>query len=398
MDNNDKNEVSVIEDKKITYGKIKYVGGGFKSFLFGILGGLVVFGGLYACMLIPNSILLLNSNNSDVTPNNNLEDNTSTIINQTTIKYENPVPNVATVVGPSVVGVTVEYMYSSFFGNQQAIVEGSGVIISSDGYIITNNHVVDTGINSSNEKVYVYLSNSTEPIEAEVIGKDAKTDMAVIKIDCTDLSPITMGNSSDLQVGDMVVAIGNPLGLEFAGSVTVGYVSALNREVTNSNGSVYNTIQTDAAINSGNSGGALVNTKGELVGINSAKIASTNIEGICFAIPIDDVKDIIDELIKYKKVIRPDVGIEGINVDEATKNRYNLEATGVYIRNITTFGAAEIAGLKVGDIIIKINDIEITSIEDLNKIKNKHEVGDTLKFTIIRNKEEKQIDVILKAE
>ncbi len=398
MDNNDKNEVSVIEEKKITYGKIKYCGGGFKSFLFGALGGLVLFGGLYVCMLIPNSILVPNSNNSDVTPNNNSENNTSTIINQTTIKYENPVPNVATVVGPSVVGVTVEYMYSSFFGNQQAVVEGSGVIISSDGYIITNNHVVDTGSYSSNEKVYVYLSNSTEPIEAEVIGKDAKTDMAVLKIDCTDLSPITMGNSSDLQVGDMVVAIGNPLGLEFAGSVTVGYVSALNREVTNSNGSVYNTIQTDAAINSGNSGGALVNTKGELVGINSAKIASTNVEGICFAIPIDDVKDIIDELIKYKKVIRPDVGIEGINVDEATKNRYNLDATGVYIRNITTFGAAEIAGLTVGDIIIKINDTQITSMEDLNKIKNKHEVGDTLKFTIIRNKQEKQIDVILKAE
>ena len=200
---------------------------------------------------------------------------------------ENPVVAVAQIAGPSVVGVSVSYLEQSFFGSlEEGESEGSGIIYSEDGYIITNYHVIEDALNSSSATVKITLSNEEE-YEAEIIGSDQVTDLALLKIEKDGLTAAKFGKSEKLNVGELAVAIGNPLGKEFAGSVTVGYISALNRTIT-SDGRTYNVIQTDAAINPGNSGGALVNAKGEVIGINTAKINDTSVEGLGFAIPSDD--------------------------------------------------------------------------------------------------------------
>ena len=208
---------------------------------------------------------------------------------------ENPVVAVAKIAGPSVVGVSVTYYEPSMFGQlSQGESEGSGIVYSEDGYIITNYHVIEDALSSSNAIVKITLSDEKE-YEAKIVGTDEVTDLALLKIDATGLTPATFGKSSELEVGELAVAIGNPLGQEFAGSVTVGYVSALNRTIT-TDGRTYHVIQTDAAINPGNSGGALVNAKGEVIGINTVKINDTSVEGLGFAIPIDDALKIIEEL------------------------------------------------------------------------------------------------------
>ena len=386
--------VPVNQDKEISYGKVKYTNSnGAKSFLLGVCGGIVGAVAVFAVALNTPMVKdrFMSSDNEEDKPTV-----PSTVITNM-VEYQNPVPNVASIAGSSVVGISVEYSYNSFFGVQRVSQEGSGIIISTDGYIITNNHVVSTNVNSEIE-VMVYLPNRSEPLKATIVGTDAQTDIAVLKVDCTDLPAVTLGSSDDLEVGSMVVAIGNPLGRQLEGSVTVGYVSALNRKVSDSQGNTYILIQTDAAINEGNSGGALVNTNGELVGINMAKIEGTGIEGLGFAIPIDDVKDIIDDLIEFKKVIRPTIGIQGVNVDEATKNRYNLDSIGVYIKYIESFSAAEIAGLRIADIITEINGVKVTSMEELNAEKNKHKVGDKIELTIIRGGKEMKVDLTLKEQ
>lgn len=191
---------------------------------------------------------------------------------------ENPVVAVAKIAGPSVVGVSVTYYEPSMFGQlSQGESEGSGIVYSEDGYIITNYHVIEDALSSSNAIVKITLSDEKE-YEAKIVGTDEVTDLALLKIDATGLTPATFGKSSELEVGELAVAIGNPLGQEFAGSVTVGYVSALNRTIT-TDGRTYHVIQTDAAINPGNSGGALVNAKGEVIGINTVKINDTSVEG-----------------------------------------------------------------------------------------------------------------------
>lgn len=395
-----KQEMIPMQDKrKISYGKVtinrKRDFSGTKGFFTGILGGVLGMALTVAVVMnVPSIKEKIFTTDEEVAVK---EETPSTII-KNMIEYQNPVPSVASKVGPSVVGVTVEYTYNSFFGRQKMEQEGSGIIISKDGYIITNNHVLSTGTGDVEKHAKVYLPNSSEPLDAEIIGTDAQTDIAVVKVDCTDLPAVTLGSSDQLEVGSMVVAIGNPLGRQFKGSVTVGYVSALNRQVSDNTGTTHTLIQTDAAINEGNSGGALVNTNGELVGINVAKIEGTGVEGLGFAIPIDSVKDVIDDLIEYKKVIRPTIGIEWINVNEATKNRYNLDSVGVYIKSINPFSAAELAGLKIGDIIIQIDNKKVTCIEELNEVKNQHKVGDTVELVIMRNGKELKVDVTLKEE
>ena len=396
QDNNMKNDiVPTNNEKQISYGKVtvQKQGNSAKSFFMGMLGGIV------GCGIVAIAVLNIPSVKELLFVQGDNEENEvpSTII-KNMVEYQNPIPAVASTAGSSVVGISVEYTYNSFFGQQRLSQEGSGIIISSDGYILTNNHVVSTDINEQNKIVHVYLSNSTEPLEATIIGTDEQTDIAVLKVDCTDLPAINMGSSDELEVGAMVVAIGNPLGRQFAGSITVGYVSALNRKLTDSYGNSYVLIQTDAAINEGNSGGALVNANGELIGINMAKIEGTGIEGLGFAIPIDDVKTIINDLIEYKKVIRPTIGIQGVNVDEATKNRYNLDSIGVYIKYIEQFSAAEKAGLRIADIIVKIQGEVITSMEELNEIKNQYKVGDTITLDIIRDGKEMKVEVTLKEQ
>lgn len=351
-------------------------------FLVSVVGAIV--GSLITYFAIDSKIDKISNNNSS-------ESSMQTIKIEST---DSPVVAISKKAGPSVVGVKVSYKTQGYFGRiQDADEEGSGIIYSSDGYIITNYHVVESAINNLNAKVEVTISDDSNSYEASIIGVDETTDLAVIKIDKTDLIAAEFGVSSELQTGEIAVAIGNPLGQEFAGSVTVGYISALNRKITTS-GRTYNLIQTDAAINSGNSGGALVNSNGQIIGINSVKISATGIEGLGFAIPIDDALPIIKELIEKGSIVRPVIGISGINIDDATAAINNLEK-GVYVANIISGTPAEKSGLKKGDVITKVDDTDISSMEELNEIKNSKKVGDKITLSIYRNGKTSKVELTL---
>lgn len=256
--------------------------------------------------------------------------------------------------------------------------EGSGIVMSEDGYIITNAHVV-----SGASALKVVMSNGTT-YEAKLIGSDEVTDLAVIKVEATGLTPADFGSSADLSVADDVVAIGNPGGMAFNSSVTMGYVSALNREITNSEtGYKMNCIQTDAAINPGNSGGALVNQYGQVVGINSAKFVATGYEGLGFAIPIDTAQPIITDLKDYGYVKdRAVLGISGEYVDAMTARFYGF-STGMYVAQVTS-AEAQKAGLKEGDIITKIDDVDVTSSSTITSVVTTKKPGDTVELTVDR--------------
>ena len=324
------------------------------------------------------------------------------VINGITNKYEivetdSPVVAIAAKVSPSVVGIKVTYSYEIFRGfSTETEGEGSGIIYSEDGYIVTNYHVIEEAIDDEKAKVEVALAGSEEWIEAKIIGHDEITDLAVIKIDKKGLQAADFGTSTNLKVGDIAVAIGNPLGSEFAGTVTSGVISALNRSVT-TDGRTYKLIQTDAAINTGNSGGALANSKGEVIGINTVKIVATGVEGIGFAIPSDEALPIIKELIENKKISRPNIGIAGINVTEQIAKAYNM-TVGIYVSEVLEGGPAEKAGFKQGDIIIKAEGKEIKTMEELNAIKYKYKIGDTFKVTVLRDSKEVELSVVLGEE
>ena len=309
---------------------------------------------------------------------------------------ENPVVAVAQIAGPSVVGVKVDFYEQGFFGElQETSEEGSGIIYSEDGYIITNYHVVEDAISSTSAQVTVTLSNQEEYI-AEIIGTDSVTDLALLKIDATGLTPATFGKSSDLQVGELAVAIGNPLGQEFAGSVTVGYISALNRTIT-TDGRTYQLIQTDAAINPGNSGGALVNAKGEVIGINTVKVTDTTVEGLGFAIPSDDALKIIEELKLTGKIVRPYIGIYGIDMDEATAKRNNL-VEGVYVYQVFSGSPAEAAGISRGDIIVEFDGQQVKTKQELNNAKNQKSIGDKVKVKVYRGGDYQDLEITLSGD
>ena len=302
------------------------------------------------------------------------------------------VTEVANRVGPTVVGITAEGISNttSIFGimQQPFSSSGTGFIISTDGYIVTNHHVVDGAT-----KVTVILDNDKE-YEAKIIGSDAQTDLAVLKIEETGLTPAVLGNSSDVQVGELAVAIGNPLGQTLSGTVTAGIISATNREVT-LEGTEYTLLQIDAAINSGNSGGPLANAYGEIIGINNAKIASSGIEGLGFAIPSDIAKPVIEDLIAVGYVRgRPLIGINARNITEEMSEYYDLPV-GVYVVSIVEFSPAENAGLRIGDVITECDGKKVTTVDELNKIRDTHKSGDELILTLIRNGETLKIPVIL---
>ncbi|MGN1013282.1 MAG: S1C family serine protease [Clostridia bacterium] len=307
---------------------------------------------------------------------------------------ENPVVAVAKIAGPSVVGVSVKYYEQSMFTGQLAEGEsqGSGIIYSEDGYIITNYHVIEDAINSSSAIVKITLSNEEE-YEAEIVGSDEVTDLALLKIEAKGLTAATFGKSSELEVGELAVAIGNPLGQEFAGSVTVGYVSALNRSIT-TDGRTYHVIQTDAAINPGNSGGALVNSKGEVIGINTVKISDETVEGIGFAIPSEDALKIIEELKISGKIIRPYIGIYGLDLDETTAKRNRL-VEGIYVYQLYSDSPAAQAGLQKGDIIVEFDGQTVKTTQEINDIKNQKQIGDKVKIKVYRSGEYKEGEITL---
>ena len=322
--------------------------------------------------------------------------------------YSNTAVFAANKILPSIVGIQVTYKATSnsFFSfgsptTTEATATGSGIIISDDGYIVTNNHVVDSSSSNSSYSYYslsdatsvkVKLYGSDETYDAKIVGKDSQTDLAVLKIEKTGLTAAEFADSDQAVVGEFAMAVGSPLGLDT--TVTTGIISAVNREVE-SDGTKYVCIQTDAAINSGNSGGALVNSEGKVIGINTLKLSGSGVEGIGFAIPINSTLDVISQLKDHSKVLRPYIGITGLDLDNDTVKKYSLATLGVYVRSVQNFSPAEKAGLQAGDIIIKADDKEIKTMDELNKVKNKHQIGDTITLKINRNGQEKDINVTL---
>ena len=330
------------------------------------------------------------------------------------------IPEIVEKALPSAVGISSTFEYTSsgggsywgfnFYDNyggqgstQQFQATGSGIVMSEDGYIITNAHVIydDESQYQAGKATAVSVvmgdENKTE-YEAEIVGYDLQTDLAVLKIDAHGLTAAEFGDSNELKVGELVVAIGNPLGFELYGTTTCGIVSALNRQVT-INEKEMTLIQTDAAINSGNSGGPLLNAYGQVIGINSAKMGSTygsaSVEGLGFAIPISDAKDIVDSLINNGYVTgRPQFGITGVTVTEADADRFNLPQ-GVYVYAVGDGSAAALAGMRQGDIITAIDGKSITTMDELNEIKNQHNAGDTVSLTISRSGETIEVHVTL---
>jgi len=303
---------------------------------------------------------------------------------------------VADMVSPSVVVITTEQVvYSQWSWYGQSQVEsgaGSGVIISSDGYILTCAHVVD-GASS------ITVTIDDKDYTATLVGEDTTSDVAVIKIDATGLTPATVGDSDNLKVGQSVMAVGNPLG-ELGGTVTGGMISALNRSVTIQGTSSTNTmslIQMDASVSPGNSGGGLFNMNGELVGIVNAKSSSSDAEGLGFAIPINDAIKVAQQLLENGYVTgRPYLGITYLGVEDAqTAAQLGVNAYGVYVVEVVKGGPAERAGLQSGDRIVSIDGTEIASKDDLGTLMQKHAAGDTLSITIARNGQMQTVSVTL---
>ena len=376
-------------------------------FVSGVLGTTLVLG---VCFGVPSVKQKLIGGNSEFaqtsasqsTSTNTLQSSSSNLENvafTSLTSYSEATAAIAKKVQPSVVGIKVEYSVNSFFNQSStATASGSGVIISEDGYILTNNHIVNTSSDSSYyevskaNSVKVYLYGDSTAYDATIVGTDSLTDLAVIKIDKTGLPAAELGNSDSVEVGSFAMAIGNPLGLD--NSVTLGTVSAVNREVTDSDGKKFTLIQTDAAINSGNSGGALVNSYGQVIGINTLKLSGDGVEGIGFAIPINSTKDVREQLIQYGKVKRPYIGIGGINVDEAKSKYYNLPV-GVYVQSVEDISSAQKAGIKVGDVITAIDGTTITTMDELNNIKYSHSIGDTVTLKLVREGNEMEVSLTL---
>jgi len=288
------------------------------------------------------------------------------------------IPEIAEKTKNSVVGISTETMYGTS--------TGTGIIYSAEGTIITNAHVISGG-----RKITVTLADGTT-YDAVITGSDTKSDLAVIKIKASGLLPATFGNSNNLVVGETAVAIGNPLGLEFAGSVTAGVISALNREV-DVDGRYMTLIQTDAAINPGNSGGPLLNNKGEVVGINSVKVSTEDTEGLGFAIPISNALPIIQELIANGQVTgRPSIGISGEELSAQAASYYNVPQ-GFLVRTVTSGSGAEAGGLQAGDIIIAFNGVTVKTQSELNREKDRCAAGDTATIRVHRTTTSKEIDL-----
>lgn len=409
----DNNSFKQVKDESKTYSTPKAKVGFFRCFLVpfvaGALGTVILVGAAINIPAIKNYVLdKLSIETSFVSKEE--QTNIPSIPSassetQISIKdYSETSIAVAQKVLPSVVGITVTYSVNSPFYSRYNMVgttataTGSGVIISEDGYILTNNHVVASTTSTSYyqvseaTKIVVTLYGDDTEYEAKIMGTDEQTDLAVLKIEKTGLAAAEIGNSDNIQVGEFAMAIGNPLDMK--STVTTGIISAKNRTITSDN-VTYNVIQTDAAINAGNSGGALINSEGKVIGINTLKIAGSGVEGIGFAIPINDTINVYEQLITNGKVARPYIGITGRTVNEALAKQYNLSRTGVYVATVEEFSPAEKAGIQAGDIIFELDGKEIDSMDALNNYKNEHNIGDEVKIKLVRNNEEKEITLTL---
>ena len=405
--------ITVNDTNKYNEKKIKNKSGFGKTvllpFFSGVVGCALVIG---TCFGVPSirSAIIDDSESSLSNTSNNNNQNSGYVSQIALSNYSDTAVYAANKILPSIVGIKVEYTVNNpimaMFGQtstSNATATGSGIIISEDGYILTNNHVISTGsddISNSNSyyqiseasKITVTLFGDTTEYEASIVGKDEETDLAVIKIDKTGLTKAEFADSDSIKVGEFAMAVGNPVGMD--STVTCGIVSAVNREVTDSDGKTYTLIQTDAAINSGNSGGALVNSEGKVIGINTLKLSGTGIEGIGFAIPINSTTDVTSQLIEYSKVKRPYIGITGMDLTEELAKANNL-VVGVYVKSVEDFSSAEKAGIKPGDVIIEADGTKVTTMDDLNKVKNSHKIGDEMKIKVNRDGQERELTVTL---
>ena len=305
-------------------------------------------------------------------------------------EVENLVQAVAEKVGPSVVGIRTTAASNSLFGGQsESSGEGSGIIYSEDGYIITNYHVIQAAAEQSGRqgsKVSVYLpSDSETPIDATIVGYNISYDLAVLKINKTGLPAAEIGNSDELSVGQYVVAIGNPGGLDFMGSVTYGVISGLNRKITTESSTQLNLIQTDAAINPGNSGGALVNSKGQIIGVNSVKLVSTGYESMGFAIPINEVIETCKNIISKENEPTPYLGLEISTTYDAQSLQMLGYPTGAVVQNVTEGGPAADAGIQRADIITEFDGTTISSYTTLSAAISQCEPGQQVSVKVYRS-------------
>jgi serine protease Do len=363
---------------------------------FSLLGGVLGTGGTFAALKVFGNNIGTTSaaktNTTNSTAVIKTADNSGKAVAMQTVKSDGTKLTAAQVYQNNVnstVGITTEITTNYFGYKTTAAASGSGFIITEDGYIVTNYHVIE-GANS----VKVTTYDNTQ-YDAEIIGSDESNDIAVLKIDASGLTPVTLGDSEALNVGDDVVAIGNPLG-ELTFTLTSGVVSAMDRQITTSNSVMMNLIQTDCAINSGNSGGALFNMYGEVVGVTNAKYSSNSsteasIDNIGFAIPINTVQDIITSIIENGYVVKPYIGVS-VETVSSDMTGYGIPE-GAVVRAVNEDSPAEKAGLKENDIITKVNDDTIKSSNDLVSKIRKTAKGDKLTLTVYRKGEELTIDL-----
>lgn len=339
------------------------------------------------------------SDKNQTTATSTKRENLPTLVQLATPDDAMKIPDIVKKVSPSVVGISCM--------TNSGTVTGTGIIMSEDGYIITNAHVVDganaisvvlpSNYSSSDDessKETTNTDNTNDSIKAELIGKDDQTDIAVIKIDKKRLTAVEFGKSSEVQVGEVSIVIGNPLGLNLANSVTAGIISATDRTLTIEDRTM-NLIQTDASINSGNSGGPLINAYGQVIGITSAKVASNYGEGLGFAIPIDEAIPIVKDLMENGYVTgRPTLGISGMNITDVYSQYYDVPK-GFIVKVVQSGSAAEEAGIKENDIIVGIEGTLIESIEEFNSIKEKYKAGDEITVSLYRNNKIVDVKVVL---
>ena len=403
-ENNNFKNVIDITPKKEKKGTFKH--NVLIPFLSGVVGCSVVIG---TCFGVPEIKKRLVGSSSSVSTSASSVQNSGTVDLVSLSNYSDTTVYAANKILPSIVGIEVTYnvtsngsifgLYGSQGATSTATASGSGIIISEDGYILTNNHVVSSSSSSTYYEisgatsVKVNLMNDDTEYEATIVGKDSQTDLAVLKIDAENLTAAEFADSDSVKVGEFAMAVGNPLDLGL--TITCGVISAVNREVTDEDGNTYSCIQTDAAINSGNSGGALVNSQGQVIGVNTLKVSSTGVEGIGFAIPINSTVDIINDLITYNKVRRPYIGISGRDLDTETANQLSL-VEGVYVYSVEEYSAAELAGLQPGDVIVAADGQSLTTMDELNEIKNSHSIGDEMTLTIYRDGSTQDVTLTLK--
>jgi len=381
-----------VKGKKSGGGMVKLIAACLVCALLGGIGG-----GALVATQIPDTAVASNYSGSKL----NISDSDST-----GTQTASPVSSGEKLTGAQIyslgcaqtVGISTDVSYTNYFGAQTtAAVSGSGFIVTSDGYIVTNYHVIADAY-TGNYKVSVMLYNG-DKYDAKIVGVEESSDVAVLKIDVTGLTAATLGNSDNLQVGENVYAIGNPLG-ELSFSMTSGMISARDRDITTQDSTTgqtttNNMFQIDAAVNEGNSGGPVYNDSGEVIGIVTAKYSDTGIEGLGFAIPINDVTDIVDQLIKNGYVTgKANFGITVTTVDSAVAQYYNM-VEGAYVYSVTSGSCSDKAGLKVGDIITAINDVKVTSSSELTNEKKNFKAGDTVTLKVYRQGEYISIKITL---